>query len=99
MFLPLYSIPNAPCAWPGELGDKGVVEHLQKGSFGTVGSGISDLHLTEVNLQEHQAGMSCINKPAEQTCRRWQRTSKAQGQAKEWWLGEDNQEDEEVLPG
>lgn len=26
-----------------------MVEHLQKGSFGTVGSGISDLHLTEVS--------------------------------------------------
>lgn len=26
-----------------------MVEHLQKGSFGTVGSGISDLHLREVS--------------------------------------------------
>lgn len=52
-----------------------------------------------ISLQEHQAGTSCINKTAQQTYGKRQRTGKAQGWAQEWWLGQEMQEDKEVLPG
>lgn len=85
---------------PAELGDKREVEHFSKGSFLTLVSDISDLHSTEVSpfMSIRLARVALIK---QHNLNLWEvaKNRQSPGTAREWWLGQDMQEDEEVSWG